>query len=137
MRTYNTHGLTGRILRGWREVGRIFAERLPKRGLYYRDPRISDTRQRARPPDGKRPVSGSWPAAQIAVISSITCSSEPHLWALILGARCPWELDRVGERRRCVCPSCAGARAAEWNASGRGRVGVCEARQRSGPRCSA
>lgn len=43
-----------------------------------------------------RPVSGSWPAAQIAVISSITCSSDPHLWALILGAHRPWELNGVG-----------------------------------------
>lgn len=44
-----------------------------------------------------RPVSGSWPAAQIAVISSITCSSDPPLWALILGAHCPWELNGVGD----------------------------------------
>lgn len=56
-----------------------------KQGLYYRDPRISDTRRLVLPPG--RAESGSWPTAQIAIISSITCSTDSHLGALIVE---PW-----------------------------------------------
>ena len=82
MRTYYTHRLTQRSLSVWLEVGRIVTEWLPKQGLYYRDPRISDTRRPVLPPG--RAESGSWPVAQIAIISSITCSTDSHLWALIV-----------------------------------------------------
>lgn len=85
IKTYYTHRLTQRSLGMWLQVGRIVAEWLPKQGLYYRDPRISDTRRPVLPPG--RAESGSWPVAQIAIISSITCSTESHLGALIVE---PW-----------------------------------------------
>lgn len=79
MRTYYTHRLTQRSLSVWLEVGTKW---LPKQGLYYRDPRISDTRRPVLPPG--RAESGRWPVAQIAIISSITCSTDSHLWTLIV-----------------------------------------------------
>lgn len=85
MRTYYTHRLTQRSHCVWLEVGRIVTEWLPKQGLYYRDPRISDTRRPVLPPG--RAESGSWPIAQIAIISSITCSTDSHLGAFIVE---PW-----------------------------------------------
>lgn len=82
MRTHYTHRLTQRILGVWQEVGRIVTEWLPKLGLYYRDPRVWDTRRPVHP--SGRPASGRWPVAQIAIISSITCSIDSRLWALIV-----------------------------------------------------
>lgn len=40
MKTQHTNRLTEKRVGVWLQVGRIVTERLPKRGLYYRDPRI-------------------------------------------------------------------------------------------------